>query len=128
MAPAGYVVLQHAIRPDREPAKAYARWMARIPGQYRVSVLGEDPFLLSLGVLGGDDDLCLSKLKNYRSLMPMAQEARKPVFHLKPADGAIGSHAAAVKNSRRDFEELARAIASSCGLPSTEDLLAGDPP
>jgi cellulose biosynthesis protein BcsQ len=31
MAPAGYVVMQHAVRLDR-PVNAYNRWMARIPG------------------------------------------------------------------------------------------------
>jgi chromosome partitioning protein len=40
----------------------------------------------------------------------MAQEARKPIFHLKPADGAIGAHVNAVRNTRKDFEKLARAI------------------
>lgn len=112
MAPAGYVVLQHTIRTDREPAKAYAKWMGRIPRQYRISVLGDGGASLP----PEQDPLCLAKLKNYRSLMPMAQEARKPIFHLKPADGAIGSHAAAVKASVVDFEKLAFAIAKSCGL------------
>jgi cellulose biosynthesis protein BcsQ len=36
MHPAGYVVLQHAVRLDR-PVKAYSRWMARIPQEYRKS-------------------------------------------------------------------------------------------
>jgi len=43
--------------------------------------------------------------------MPLAQEARKPMFHLKPADGAIGSHMRAVQDAYRDFEKLARIIA-----------------
>ena len=30
---------------------------------------------------------------------PMGQEARKPIFHLTPADGAIGSHAQAVQEA-----------------------------
>ncbi|MCG5541874.1 MULTISPECIES: hypothetical protein [unclassified Halorhodospira] len=42
--------------------------------------------------------------------MPMAQEARKPMFHLKPADGAIGAHVQAVTNCYRDFRGLAQAI------------------
>ena len=37
-------------------------------------------------------------LKHYRSLMPMAIEARKPIFHLKSADGALGAHIYAVQS------------------------------
>jgi hypothetical protein len=59
-------------------------------------------------------------LEHYRSLMPLAQEARKPIFHLEPADGAIGSHAVAAHNVYRDLEQLAVAIAerTSLHLPS----------
>ena len=49
-------------------------------------------------------------VKHYRSLVPMAQEARKPMFHLTPADGAIGSHAAAANGARDDFKALAEKI------------------
>jgi hypothetical protein len=49
-------------------------------------------------------------LKHYRSLIPMGQEARKPIFHLTPADGAIGSHAQAVQEAYKDFQRLARKI------------------
>jgi len=55
-------------------------------------------------------------LEHYRSLMPLAQEARKPIFHLEPADGAIGSHAVAAHNVYRDLEQLAVAIAERTAL------------
>jgi hypothetical protein len=42
--------------------------------------------------------------------MPLAQEARKPMLHLKPADGAIGAHMQAVQQAYRDFHALARDI------------------
>ena len=48
--------------------------------------------------------------------MPLAQEARKPMFALKPADGAIGGHANAVQGRRRDFRALARTVARRCGV------------
>jgi hypothetical protein len=48
----------------------------------------------------------------------MSQEARKPMFDLKPADGAIGSHAQLVRTCREEFEALATAIAEKCGLES----------
>jgi len=114
MKPAGYVVMQHAVRLDR-PVKAYDRWMARIPGVYRESVLDEDATKSPVKVV--DDSHCLSALKHYRSLMPLAQEARKPMFFLKPADGAIGGHAQAVSECYKDFCELARGIARKCRMP-----------
>ena len=46
----------------------------------------------------------------------MAQEHRKPIFNLKPADGAIGSHAHAVSDAITDFETLAKRIASTMGI------------
>lgn len=106
MAPLGYIVMQHAVRLDR-PVKAYEKWMARIPNTYRTAVLAEEEEEVTLDT----DPHCLATLKHYRSLMPLAQEARKPMFALKPADGAIGGHAEAVQACYRDFRTLARQIA-----------------
>jgi cellulose biosynthesis protein BcsQ len=104
--PAGYIVMQHAVRADR-PVKAYEKWMARIPSVYRQEVLNEPE---GPAPAPDDDPHRLASLKHYRSLMPMAQEARKPMFHLKAADGALGGHASAVQDCYHDFEKLARAI------------------
>ena len=113
MEPVGYVVLQHAVRLDR-PVKAYERWVQRVPSTYADSVLGQES---RPGLTFTDDPECLGLLKHYHSLMPLAQEARKPIFHLKPADGAIGAHAKAVEGARQDFESLARRVAERCELP-----------
>jgi len=113
MDPLGYVVMQHATRLDR-PVKAYGRWMARIPEVYREAVLGESS--PQLGVTIDRDPHCLSTLKHYRSLMPLAQEARKPMFQLKAADGAIGGHARAVQDCYRDFRALAVETAKRAGV------------
>jgi hypothetical protein len=112
MQPAGYIVLQHSVRLDR-PVKAYDRWIGRIPEVYWQSVLGKTP---TPGLTLHDDPECLALLKHYRSLMLMAQEARKPMFHLKPADGAIGAHFQAVKDAYGDFKKLAEKIAARTGL------------
>ena len=112
MMPIGYVVLQHAVRLNR-PVKAYERWMERIPGAYGDFVIGQES-LLSPFI--EDDVNCLATLKHFRSLMPLAQEARKPMFALRPADGAIGGHANAVQACYRDFRSLARKIAERCGV------------
>lgn len=42
MVPAGYIVMQHAVRASR-PTKAYDVWMTRIPSEYEGSVLGHKP-------------------------------------------------------------------------------------
>lgn len=113
MQSVGYIVMQHAVRLDR-PVKAYDRWMARIPGVYREAVLNKSSAASSLSV--ANDPHCLAALKHYRSLMPLAQEARKPMFFLKPADGAIGGHAQAVSDCYTDFRTLARVIARKTGM------------
>lgn len=107
--PVGYVVLQHSVRLDR-PVKAYQRWMEKIPEVYR-SVVLDEPNEPEISI--ANDPNCLALLKHYQSLMPLAQEARKPMFFLKPADGAIGAHIAAVRSAYQDFLSLARAIANS---------------
>ncbi|QSR85480.1 ParA family protein [Methylacidimicrobium sp. B4] len=112
MQPAGYVVMQHAVRLDR-PVKSYARWMERIPTEYRQALMDAKA---EEGMRVEDDPDCLASLKHYPSLMPMAMEARKPIFLLRPADGAIGSHAAAVRDCYQDFAKLARRIAERCGV------------
>ena len=112
MLPVGYVVLPHAVRLNR-PVQAYARWMERVPSAYREFVVAES----AADVPSTDTDPhCLATLKHFRSLMPLAQEARKPMFALKPADGAIGGHANAVQGCYRDFRALAREVALRCGV------------
>jgi cellulose biosynthesis protein BcsQ len=111
MAPAGYVVMQHAVRLDRP--QEYARWMERIPGSYREAVLNE-PVRRVVAI--DTDPHCLATLKHFFSLMPLAQEAHKPMFALKPADGAIGGHAQAVRDCYRDFRALASKVADHCGV------------
>ena len=104
MQPLGYVVRAHGVRLDR-PVQAYQRWMDAIPQQFHRLVLDEP----NSAPLLEDDPYCLAKLKHYHSLMPMAQQARKPVFALKPADGAFGGHAQAALRAHGDFRVLAPA-------------------
>ena len=112
ITPAGYIVMQHAVLGGR-PVQAYRKWLRRIPEVYRVEALGET----NAGTVAADEDPnCLATLKHYRSLMPMAQEARKPIFHLKAADGALGGHIYAVHDCYDDFKRLAIAIAEKCGV------------
>jgi cellulose biosynthesis protein BcsQ len=105
MRPLGYVVMQSVMRLSR-PVKAYEKWVTRIPGLYRRVMLDdsapppapeEDPWRLGL-------------MRHFQSLMPLAHDVQKPMFHLRPADGAIGAHMDAVKRCRQDFATLSRAI------------------
>ena len=116
MAPAGYVVLQHAVRLDR-PTQAYAKWLDRIPSVYREAVLGQKP---SGPINQSQDSYCLATLRNYRSLMPMSQDARKPMFDLTYADGAIGSHSQLVQTCANEFKNLAKVIAKAGSLESPQ--------
>lgn len=108
--PLGYVEV-YGTRVNRSP-KAYLHWIERFPAAYRKWVLDEPAPAVSDIV---DDPYCLAMLKHYRSLMPMAMEARKPVFALKPADGAIGAHTEAVRRAYLDFQELAARIVERSG-------------
>ncbi len=103
MKPLGYVLQQHGARQDR-PVKAYAKWAQRIPHLYQEKILGDN------SSPARPDPNCLASLKHYRSLVPMAQEARKPIFHLTSADGAIGGHSAAAQDAGKEFTLLANEI------------------
>jgi cellulose biosynthesis protein BcsQ len=112
MQPLGYVVMQHAVRQDR-PVKAYERFMRRIPMTYQESVLNTKNKAFPTIA---EDEHCLATLWPYGSLMSLAQQARKPMFHLKAADGAIGAHGEAVRRCQEAYEHLARNLADKAGI------------
>ncbi|NJK37409.1 MAG: ParA family protein [Oscillatoriales cyanobacterium RM2_1_1] len=122
MQPVGYIILQHGVRFDR-PVKAFQKWIERIPNTYNTEVIQEDKTVLT----ASDDPNRLALLKHYQSLMPMAQESHKPIFHLKPADGAIGAHVSAVQAVHKDFKALAHKIADRTKLLLPNSPLALEP-
>lgn len=63
-----------------------------------------------------EDSASLAWLKDYHSLMAMAHESRKPIFQLKPSDGAIGGHQKAVGDAYDDFKTLAFTVAQHAGV------------
>ncbi|MGD9485333.1 AAA family ATPase [Streptomyces sp. TRM70308] len=111
MRPLGYVIMQPEMRLDR-PVKAYQRWLERIPWVYAAAVLNEAP------PAHPDDRHRIATLRNYRSLMPLAHDARKPMFDLRPADGALGSTQQYVKTCFKEFQGLARTVLAEIGKPS----------
>jgi chromosome partitioning protein len=113
MRPRGYVVLQHGTRVDRVVG-AYDRWLQQVPAEYRQYVLQEP---VGHPPRAARDPYCLGLLKHYHSLAPLAQEARKPLFLLRSADGAIGAHQQSVRDAYGHFEALARRLLETLGVP-----------
>lgn len=146
MNPAGYVVLQRAMRLDRPmpsphlwrrlnpntletaiddggsvPRPAHD-WMSLIPDVYATAVLASNP-----ASHPSSDPRCLGSLRWYGSLMPIAQEARKPIFHLRPADGALGAHATAAREARKDYQTVADRIAAATWRPGEQSSTRARP-
>jgi chromosome partitioning protein len=110
--PLGYVVMQHGIKESR-PVKSYLNWANRIPHVFREFVLKEK---ITKEIKVEQDEYCIALLKHYHSLIPMAMETRKPIFLLKPSEGAIGAHLGAVKNAYSDFKFLTEKIIALINL------------
>ena len=108
----GYLCQQHGVILER-PIKAYDKWVNRIPVVYRKYILNKPE---EIDAKPADDPYCLAIIKHYRSLVDMGHEHRTPIFKLTVADGAVGSHAAAVLDTRKDFKQLAR-IAKKIDMP-----------
>jgi cellulose biosynthesis protein BcsQ len=108
MTPLGYVILNPSVRSNR-PVKAYKKWTERIPQIYLREVV-ETSNLFDAG------QHQLAMIKHFKSLMPLAQDARKPMFLLQYADGAIGGHVNAVQDCYIQFKQLATHVAGACGL------------
>ncbi len=110
--PIGYVVLYHARRQSiplslcMQYAEGSTSADAFISQLYRQSFTN----VFSDSGIEFPDSNCLGSLQSYRNLMPMAQEAIKPVFDLLPADGAIGGHTNLVGIAYHEFKALAENI------------------
>lgn len=105
MVPGGYVIMQHVERKSR-PVKAFQRWVDQVPCVYNKYILN----LSSRPASADRDENRIGLIKNYQSLMPMAQDVRKPMFLLRPSDGAIGAHTQSVTNCYTDFKKLTNTI------------------
>ncbi len=115
MEPLGYIVQQHGVRLSR-PVKAYDKWVNRMPKEYAESILGQSD--RSFAASPNEDERCLAATRHYRSLVPMAQEHRKPIFKLTAADGAIGGHANAALQAYADYKRLAQDIIERMSAPA----------
>lgn len=100
MVSAGYVV---TVTPTNSRAV-----MTGIPAAY-VGGLDQAADVMTFA----NDPSCLGVLHTYPGLESLAREARKPIFQLTAADGALGSHAAAVTHARNAYQRLADRIAAT---------------
>ncbi len=105
MHPLGYLIERGRNRFSNAVAVEDA-WFRQVPDAYREGVLHQP----ATGLTVADDPHCLATLKPYRSLAALARDARKPLFQLTPADGAMGSHAVAARDAAADFRILAEKI------------------
>lgn len=109
VTPAGYVIMQYSAK-EGQPTQSYLKWANRIPNVYNEFVLGNANSHVSVN----NDTHCIGLLKHFRSLAPMSMEVHKPIFLLKPADGAIGAHLYAVQKAYDEFKALTESILKKC--------------
>ncbi len=88
-----------------------------IPKVFREELLEQrDPLPVSVKALTVEEDpYCLALIQHFASLVPIAQQARKPMFDLKQRDGIGGGQIQAVVRCRRVFEELVRKLVGKPG-------------
>ena len=110
---AGCVLLDRAFL-LYQPYEVPDRWAQRLSDEYVGTVLHE-PGNVDQSVAG--DSRPLARLKHQPSLLPMAREARKPMFFLQSADGVIGSEVRAVLDCYTEYRDAARRVAESCDIP-----------
>ncbi len=105
MKPMGYIIMQ-LMGQRRIPIEIYLKMSERIPAAYQQYVLDRKTVPKS----GEDDPNHIGMVRHYCSLMPMAREAGKPIFLLRPSEGAIGAHAQAVSKYYMNFKRITETI------------------
>jgi chromosome partitioning protein len=110
MRPIGYVLSRLSVFGNR-PTTSQAQSADAIAEAYARHVAGEEP-----PPPDAEDPNCLGQIKNYQSLATMAYEAHKPMFLLRPADGAIGGHQRAAQDTYHVFRALAERVARRIDL------------
>lgn len=110
MRPIGYVLSRLSVFGNGPPT-SQAQSTDAIAEAYAKYVTGEE-----LPPPGAEALNCLGQIKNYQSLATMAYEAHKPMFLLRPADGAIGGHQRAAHDTYHEFRTLAERVACRVGL------------
>jgi len=100
--PIGYVLQQHLARKD-QAVEGYAKWAEAIPDTFRQEVLVAPS---APEVTVDRDPHCLASIRHFASLVPIAQQSRKPMFDLEQSDGIGGGQIQAVARCRQEFTTL----------------------
>ncbi|KOY81561.1 ParA family protein [Lysinibacillus macroides] len=102
----GYIVSQFN-EYGRKPVKAWVKWEKEIPKYIKNFVY--EPLSKSKNIKSEPDienQYKIGQMKNYNSLIPMAQTALKPIFELTSKDGVIGDHHRYVKDCKTNYTNL----------------------
>lgn len=102
---AGYVSQQYVAKRDADgnvrAVNAYEKIARKIPDLIKDHFLSDGMSPLSL------DDYALGSIPTLNSIIPMAQNARAPVFGIGAKDGVVGSHFLKVRELRETFSGIA---------------------
>lgn len=102
---AGYVSQQYIAKKNAEgearPVAAYEKISKRIPDLVYEHFIGANKSPLSIS------DYALGSIPTLHSIIPIAQNARAPVFSIGAKDGVVGSHFLKVRELKGTFEGIA---------------------
>ncbi len=107
----GYI-LQQFNKYRSRIVKAFEKWQSQIPdtiSQYIIAPLSV-PALAPYNLIQPSSNYQLAEFKNYNALVPMAQNALKPIFDLTAADGVVGGHMQYVRNCGDEFSNICKAF------------------
>lgn len=112
MNPLGYILMRPSLRLDGS-VQEYQSWLGRIPELYSTAVLGDTGVPKRSGA-----EYQIGTVRSYRSLVPLAHDAGKPMFDLRAADGAIGSTQRLVQICLTEFRALAVEVLRRMDVPA----------
>lgn len=102
---AGYVTQQYIAKRNAQgevrPVAAYEKIATKIPKLITDYFVGGAKSPMKI------DQYALGSIPTLHSLIPMAQNARAPIFKLGASDGVVGSHFLKVKEIRETFKSIA---------------------
>lgn len=113
LLPLGYVAMQTRMRRSQQMGGIDYRGSS-IAEAYASTWFGQ----AAASTDGGADPSCLGVMRHYHTLMPLALDAQRPMFHLRPADGAIGSRMDYVRTCAADIRTLARSSLDKIDAPA----------
>lgn len=108
---AGYVSQQYIARRNSEgqlrSTSAYEKIATSIPGLVKEHFLANQNSVLAI------DNYDLGSVPNLHSIVPMAQNARAPMFALTAKDGVVGAHFLKVREIKEVFQGIAVRLESN---------------